>query len=98
MKENIVDKVLCSEGYLPPRNEEEMIAFEKVYSQKTVREDFHVDVERIVNGKCSLRPMVKPLSSGTLSSSDIKMAARNYEKLPKEVIDKIKKQHKDKDD
>lgn len=27
-----LEKVLHTTGYLPPRNEEEMIAFEKVYS------------------------------------------------------------------
>ena len=26
MKESIIDKILCSTGYLPPRNEEEMNA------------------------------------------------------------------------
>lgn len=49
MKESIVDKLLCTEGYLPPRNDEEMIAFEKIYSRMSVNREFHVDVDRIVN-------------------------------------------------
>ncbi len=98
MKDSIVNKVLCTTGYLPPRNEEEMMAFEKLYSQKAVKKDFHVDVDSIVNGGCRVRPLEGLMGSGTFSSSDMLMAARNYENLPKEIIDKIKKQHKKEDD
>lgn len=98
MKDSIVDKLLCTTGYLPPRNEDEMIAFEKAYSQKAVRKDFYVDVDRIVNGSCRVKPLVSPMGSETFSSSDIRMAARNYENLPKEVIERIKQQHEKEDD
>lgn len=98
MKDSIVDKLLCTTGYLPPRNEEEMMAFEKVYSQKAVRKEFHVDVDRIVNGGCRVKPMVRPVGSGAVSSSDMRLAARNFEGLPKEFVNKIKKQHKKEDD
>ena len=49
MKDSIIDKILCSTGYLPPRNEEEMTAFEKIYSKVTVKTDFRVDVDQIVD-------------------------------------------------
>ena len=98
MKDSIIDKLLCTTGYLPPRNEEEMVAFEKVYSQKAVRKVFHIDVDRIVNGSCRVRPLTRPLGTRTFSPSDIRMAARNYESLPKDVIEKIKNQHKGEDD
>ena len=52
MKESIVDKILSSTGYLPPRNEEEMEAFEKIYSKVVIDESFHVDVESIFSGSC----------------------------------------------
>ena len=94
MKESIIDKILCSTGYLPPRNEEEMKAFEKIYSKVTVKKDFHVDVDQIVNGNCRVMPNIRHLGSGNTFSSDMRMAARNFEALPREVIDKIKKQHK----
>ena len=48
---NEIDKVLHTSGYLPPRNEEEMIAFEKVFSKIKVRDGFRVDVAKIVNNK-----------------------------------------------
>lgn len=98
MKESIIDKILCSTGYLPPRNEEEMTAFEKVYSKVTFKSEFHVDVDQIVNGTCRVKPLICRYGSGNASSSDMRMAARNFETLPKEVIDKIKKQHRGVDD
>lgn len=98
MKDSIIDKILCSTGYLPPRNEEEMAAFEKIYSKVSVKKDFHVDVDQIVNGNCRVMPNIRHLGSGNTSSSDMRMAARNFESLPKDLIDKIKKQHKGEDD
>lgn len=96
MKESIIDMILSSSGYLPPRNEEEMTAFEKIYSKIEVDKDFHVDVDNIVNGSCQHEPKVIPLaSSGDFSQDDLSMAARNFGKLPSEVIEKIKKQHKE---
>jgi hypothetical protein len=98
MKDSIIDKILCSTGYLPPRNEEEMTAFEKIYSKVTVKTDFRVDVDQIVNGGCRVKSIVHRFESVNASSSDMLLAARNFEALPKDVIEKIKKQHKSKDD
>lgn len=98
MKESIVDKYLCTEGFLPPRNDEEMIAFEKLFSRMLVDTEFHVDVNRIVNGGCYVKPTARPANRVMIRSNDIRIAARNFEEIPKEVIEKIKKQHKGKDD
>lgn len=96
MKESIIDKILSSSGYLPPRNEEEMTAFEKICSKIEVDDDFHVDVDSIVNGGCQYKPKVVQMTNiGSVSQDDLRMAARNFGKLPEEVIDKLKKQHKD---
>lgn len=96
MKESIIDKILSSTGYLPPRNEEEMNAFEKIYSKVEIDEDFHVDVDSIVNGGCRYEPkVIKMTNTGSVSQDDLRMAARNFGKLPEEVIEKMKKQHKD---
>ena len=96
MKDSIIDKILSSTGYLPPRNEEEMTAFEKIYSKVEIDENFHVDVESIVNGGCQYKPKVVPMvSSGRFSQSDLRMAARNFGNLPEDVIEKLKKQHRD---
>lgn len=97
MKKSIIDQILSTTGYLPPRNEEEMIAFEKVYSSVTVNEDSLIDVSRIVNEVCPIRPTIH-IGGSPISASDIRMAARNYEAMPRDVIDKIKNQHKGEDD
>ena len=95
MKESIIDKILSSTGYLPPRNEEEMTAFEKIYSKVEIDENFHVDVDNIVNGGCPNEPKVIHMTStGKLLQEDIHMVARNFGKLPGDVIEKLKKQHK----
>lgn len=44
-----IDKVLHTSGYLPPRNEKEMIEFEKVYSEVKINLDFHIDTEAIIS-------------------------------------------------
>lgn len=98
MKESIVDKLLCTEGYLPPRNDEEMIAFEKVYSRMSVNTEFHVDLDSIVNGRCCVKPTARPAGRMMTRANDMRIAARNFEDIPKDVIEKIKKQHKGKDD
>lgn len=97
MKESIVDRLLCTEGYLPPRNDEEMIAFEKNYSRMSVNSEFHVDVNRIVDGGCCIKPSTRP-TSRVITRANVRIAARNFEDIPKDVIEKIKKQHKGKDD
>lgn len=98
MKESIVDKLLCTEGYLPPRNDVEMIAFEKIYSRMSVNAEFHVDVDRIVNGGCCVKPTAHHTDRVMTRVNDMRIAARNFEEIPKDVIEKIKKQHKGKDD
>ena len=98
MKKSTIDHILSTTGYLPPRDEEEMITFEKVYSSVTVKEGFHIDVRRIVDGVCPINNPIHKEGGCTISTSDIRMAARNYEAMPKCVIDKIKSQHKSEDD
>ena len=96
MKESIIDKILSSTGYLPPRNEEEMTAFERIYSKVEIDESFHVDVDSIIKGTCHYQPKVVQMNStNSVSQSDLRMAARNFGELPDNVVEKLKKQHKD---
>ena len=107
MKDLTIDELnvlLCSMGYLPSRNEEELLFFDEMYeSYKSRLEERCVDIDMILNGSCHI---VKEYhfvdNSYILSSSkvaeDIKpaysMAARNFDKLPKEVLDRMRQQHK----
>ncbi len=95
MKESIIDLLLSRTGYLPPRNEKEMKAFESIYSRVEIDESFHVDVDKIVNGGCQYKTNVVPMTSTRrFSQNDLRLAARNFGNLPEDVIEKLKKQHK----
>lgn len=99
MKDLTIDELeimLEATGYLPPSNEDELAFFDQMYEDYKPRTaDRHVDVEAIVNGRCRI-------VSDSSSNSDISeradnrysMAARNYSKLPKNVLDKMRRQHK----
>lgn len=107
MKNLTIDEfeiMLEATGYLPPSNEDELAFFDQVYEDYKPRtEDRHVDVEEIVNGKCRFVSDSIHISDKISSSnSDVSecagnrysMAARNYSKLPKNVLDKMRRQHK----
>ena len=104
---NEMDVMLCSTGYLPPRNEDELMFFEQMYENYNSRlKDRHVDVESIVNGGCRVvsrynfdmdnkNKMFSMVADETDCSYS--MAARNFDKLPKDILEKMKKQHKPKE-
>lgn len=101
------ETMLCSTGYLPPRTENELIFFNQMYEGYQSRiADRHVDVDAIVSGACrvvSIREYDIDIDddSNTMVAEGFcdsySMAARNYDKLPKEILDKMKKQHKPKE-
>lgn len=98
-----LEALLCSTGYLPPRNEDELLFFSEMYCDyKSHLEDRNVDVEAILNGACKLegnasygeeKYLDNHLSIAENTSSVYSMAARNYSKLPAGVLDKMRKQH-----
>ena len=99
--------MLCSTGYLPPRNEDELMFFEQMYENYNSKlKDKHVDVESIVNGVCRVVSHYNfdmDNNNKTFSmvaeepDSPYSMAARNFDKLPKDILEKMKKQHKPKE-
>lgn len=99
--------MLCSIGYLPPRNEDELMFFEQMYENYNSKlKDKHVDVESIVNGVCRVVSHYNfdmDNNNKTFSmvaeepDSPYSMAARNFDKLPKDILEKMKKQHKPKE-
>ena len=102
-----LEVMLCSNGYLPPRDEDELDFFNQMYEgQKTRIEDIGVDIDSIVNGTCSIvSSRGYEMQDDEFSHSfvaeilDIKysMAARNFDKLPKDIFERMKRQHKPKD-
>ena len=100
------ETLLCSTGYLPPRSEEELLFFNQLYEgYESSIADRHVDVESIINGTFCLisgsNSCYEIPNDNTLMAAEedgiYSMAARNYGKLPKDIIDKMKDQHKPKD-
>lgn len=101
------DIMLCSTGYVPPRNDEELLFFNQMYEGYKPRiANRHVDVDAIIHGKCHLvssSDMDYDLPSAcreveSIDDNQYSMAARNYTKLPKSILDKMKKQHKPKNE
>jgi len=89
--------LLCSDGFLPPRNEEELLETERrMEGYQFENDERHVDVHAIINGASCEVVRMKSYDDG-IEVESFGMAARNFENLPQSVIDKIKKQHQ-KDD
>ncbi len=89
--------LLCSDGFLPPRNEEELLETEKrMEGYQFKNDERHVNAQAIINGASCKVISMKRFDDG-IEAEPLGMAARNFENLPKSVIDKIKKQHQ-KDD
>lgn len=85
--------LLCSDGFLPPRNEEELLEMEKrMVGYQFQNDDRHVDVQAIIKGASCEIVSMKRYDDGMVAEP-FGMAARNFENLPPEIIDKIKKQH-----
>lgn len=98
--------MLGATGCLPPRSEEEHLFFEQMYGGYVPKtKGRHIDVGDIVNGKCNLYDMenhneISFVAEDTprYNKMNHSMAARNFDKLPQSVIDKIRNQHKSKKD
>lgn len=89
--------LLCSCGFLPPRNEEELLETEKRMAEFQFKNtDRHVDTQAIINGMSCEVVGIKMFDEG-IADRPIGMAARNFERLPKGIIDKIRSKH-NKDD
>lgn len=91
--------MLCSTGYLPPRNEDELLFFNEMYGEYESRlSGRHVDIEAIFNGSCRIVSDSNSTSECSRityakSDSEYSMAARNFGKLPKDILDKMRSQH-----
>ena len=89
--------LLCSDGFLPPRNEEELLETEnRMAGYQYKNENKHVNTKAIISGvSCNIVSM-KTYDDG-VEARPLGMAARNFENLPNNIVDKIKSQHQ-KDD
>lgn len=88
--------LLCSNGYLPPRNEDELLEQERKnadYSFKTAGK--HIDSKAIAKGSCCrIQSYTYFDDEYDIAAEPLGMAARNFDKMPKNVINKIIMQHR----
>lgn len=47
MNDDVLDRLLHTQGYLPPRNEKEFDEFEKEFSKVEVKQKIHIDIDKI---------------------------------------------------
>lgn len=47
MDDDVLDRLLHTQGYLPPRNEEEMTEFLKECDKVEAKQKIHIDIEKI---------------------------------------------------
>lgn len=95
--------MLCSIGYLPPRNEDELsFFFQMNEGHRSCLENRHVDIDAILSGRCRVESdfdnhISLSMDQCTMVAEGINnvysMAARNYENLPKDILDKMRNQH-----
>ncbi|BCS85746.1 hypothetical protein prwr041_16390 [Prevotella herbatica] len=92
--------MLCTSGYLPPRNEYELYETEKHNTSYKLRNsDRRVDVEKIIKKSCSCSISYMHADDSSMVTEPIRRAAaRNLESLPQNIIKKIKSQHSSKND
>lgn len=91
--EEIINLMCCS-GFLPPRNEEELFETEKRMDGFHFKNtDRHVDTQAIIDGISCEVEGIKEFDED-IDAEPFGMAARNFETLPKSIIEKIKSKHK----
>jgi len=86
---------LCSNGYLPPRNEEELLEQERKNAERIFKTaGMHIDSRSIAKGNCC---RVKSYTffddESDIAAEPLGVAARNFDKMPQNVINKIISQH-----
>ena len=89
--------LLCCDGFLPPRNEEELLETEKrMVGYQFENDGRHMDAHAIISG-CSCEVIKMNSYDAGMAAEPFGMAARNFANLPQGVIDKIKRQHQKND-
>lgn len=102
--ESNLDDWLHSTGFLYPTNEKQLERFEKLYEDYNFKlKNASIDIASIINGTflCS-KSKVIPLNLDVdikKEIENIKMVARKGQNnLPKHIIEKMRKNHRDSDD
>lgn len=98
--ERNLNNVLSSTGYICPRNELELEAFEKLYENfESKIKDEVIDLNEIFEKRSQHKGKVISFTfEQNENISDLKMAARKGEdSIPTEILEKMKRKHKNGD-
>lgn len=103
ISEDNLDDWLHSTGFLYPTNEKQLERFNKLYEDYDFKlKNATIDVKSIIEGTLCNKSKVVPLNLDSNINNEIenlKMVARKGKKgLPQNIIDKMKKKHRDSDD
>ncbi|AWM14658.1 hypothetical protein DI487_12865 [Flavobacterium sediminis] len=98
-----LDDWLHSTGFLYPTNEKQLDRFNKLYEEYDFKlKNATIDVKSIIEGTlCNKSKVISlDISNSVINEIEsLKMVARKGQSnLPKHIIDKMKKKHRDSDD
>jgi len=87
-----------STGYLLPQTTIEVERFETLHAELTHEIDSKkVDPYSIINGSFTMKETIHPMVDDIdLSIESFRMAARHYQELPDDILNKIKNNHNSK--
>ena len=90
-----LDSWLSSTGYLFPSNELELDRFNKLYEDYDYKlDDMSIDPVAIINNTFHREPKVISMLVEDIDIESLRMVARKgKEKLPRHIIDKMRKKH-----
>jgi len=97
------DDCLMYTGYLLPENDRQLDNFNKLYEDYNFElNNVKINVEAIVNGNlscCIKKTRVLDIreEDADVEIQNLRMIARKGEEIPQDIIDKMKKKHRPKD-
>lgn len=91
---------LCSTGHLLPKNERELARFEQLFPNGSIKvNEKAIDPFGIISGLSNDDQLsVNKVSSRLGESNELRLAARKYDGLPPEILEKIKRNQRNMDD
>lgn len=98
-----VADLLCSTGYLPPRNEKDLERFDRIYKDQTFElESYRIDsdaiFDRVVSGNQARNIRIRPMTTIFDRPGALRVAQKMSEPLDESVADSLKRLMKNKQD
>jgi hypothetical protein len=98
---NNLGEWLCSSGFLFPQNEIQLARFNELYADYDFKlKDARIDVKSIIDGNvCFNTRVFRIIKEDEIKDiEELRMVARKGQKVPKNIIDKMKQKHRKSND